>query len=85
MPATYQCFTIRAFRFLGNMPNAKMPSRMLSFSAYKHLGQFGGVSTFTWLTTIVTNAALMKLRRRDNYLLLDEEHGDKVPHSRTVT
>src|ERR1700686_971919 len=41
-------------------------------------GQVRGLNSFyvTWLTTIVPNAALMKLRRRDGYLSLDEEQGE---------
>jgi RNA polymerase sigma-70 factor (ECF subfamily) len=74
-PATYQCFT--AFRFLGNMPDAEDAVQDALLSAYKHLGQFRGQAQLsTWLTTIVTNAALMKLRRRDSYLSLDEEQGE---------
>ena len=47
-------------------------------SAYKHLGQFRGQAQLsTWLTTIVTNAARMQLRRRrGSYLSLDEEQGE---------
>ena len=67
-------FYKRAFRFLGNMPDAEDAVQDALLSAYKHLGQFRGQAQLsTWLTTIVTNAALMKLRRRDSYLSLDEE------------
>ncbi len=67
-------FHNRAFRFLGNMPDAEDAVQDALLSAYKHLGQFRGQAQLsTWLTTIVTNAALMKLRRRDSYLSLDEE------------
>jgi RNA polymerase sigma-70 factor (ECF subfamily) len=47
-------------------------------SAYKHLGQFRGQAQLsTWLTTIVTNAARMQLRRRrGGYLSLDEQQGE---------
>jgi RNA polymerase sigma-70 factor, ECF subfamily len=70
-------FYKRAFRFLGNMPDAEDAVQDALLSAYKHLGQFRGQAQLsTWLTTIVTNAALMKLRRRDSYLSLDEEHGE---------
>jgi RNA polymerase sigma-70 factor, ECF subfamily len=62
-----------AFRFLGNMADAEDAVQDALLSAYKHLGQFRGQAQLsTWLTTIVTNAALMKLRRRDSYLSLDE-------------
>ena len=70
-------FYKRAFRFLGNMPDAEDAVQDALLSAYKHLGQFRGRAQLsTWLTTIVTNAALMKLRRRDSYLSLDEEQGE---------
>ena len=71
-------FHNRAFRFLGNMPDAEDAVQDALLSAYEHLGQFRGQAQLsTWLTTIVTNAALMKLRRRDSYLSLDEEHGEE--------
>src|SRR5580693_8127665 len=70
-------FYRRAFRFLGNMPDAEDAVQDALLSAYKHLGQFRGQAQLsTWLATIVTNAALMKLRRRDSYLSLDEEQGE---------
>ena len=69
-----------AFRFLGNATDAEDAVQDALLSAYKHLGQFRGQAQLsTWLTTIVTNAALMKLRRRDSYLSLDEEHGEEGP------
>src|ERR1700723_1671250 len=71
-------FYKRAFRFLGNMPDAEDAVQDALLSAYKHLGQFRGQAQLsTWLTTIVTNAARMKLRRRDSgYFSLDQEHED---------
>src|SRR6202035_1489887 len=70
-------FYKRAFRFLGNMPDAEDAVQDALLSAYKHLGQFRGQAQLsTWLTTIVTNAARMKLRRRDSYLSLDEAQGE---------
>src|SRR4030081_3326358 len=56
-----------------------MPFKMLSFSAYRHLGQFRGQAQLsTWLMTIVTNAALMQLRRRHNgFFSLDQEQGEE--------
>ena len=70
-------FYKRAFRFLGKMPDAEDAVQDALLSAYEHLGQFGGQAQLsTWLTTIVTNAALMKLRRRDSYWSLDEEQGE---------
>ena len=76
-------FYKRAFRFLGNMPDAEDAVQDALLSAYKHLVQFRGQAQLsTWLATIVTNAALMKLRRRDSYLSLDEGQGEDGPHSR---
>src|ERR1700689_600228 len=70
-------FYKRAFRFLGNMPDAEDAVQDALLSAYKHLGQFRGQAQLsTWLTTIVTNAARMQLRRRDSHLSLDEEQGE---------
>jgi RNA polymerase sigma-70 factor, ECF subfamily len=70
-------FYKRAFRFLGNRPDAEDAVQDALLSAYKHLGQFRGQAQLsTWLTTIVTNAARMKLRRRGNDLSLDEEQGE---------
>jgi RNA polymerase sigma-70 factor, ECF subfamily len=70
-------FYKRAFRFLGNMPDAEDAVQDALLSAYKHLGQFRGQAQLsTWLTAIVTNAARMKLRRRDSHLSLDEEQGE---------
>src|SRR6202022_4217577 len=70
-------FYKRAFRFLGNMPDAEDAVQDALLSAYKHLRQFRGQAQLsTWLTTIVTNAARIKLRRRARYLSLDEEQGE---------
>src|SRR5260370_39513598 len=70
-------FYKRAFRFLGNVPDAEDAVQNALLSAYKHLGQFRGQAQLsTWLTTIVTNAARMQLRRRrERYLSLDEDKG----------
>jgi RNA polymerase sigma-70 factor, ECF subfamily len=67
-------FYKRAFRFLGNAPDAEDAVQEALLSACKHLGQFRGQAKLsTWLTAIVTNAALMQLRRRQGrYLSLDE-------------
>jgi RNA polymerase sigma-70 factor, ECF subfamily len=83
-------FYKRAFRFLGNATDAEDAVQDALLSAYKHLGQFRGQAQLsTWLTTIVTNAARMQLRRRGSYLSLDEEQGedgltfsDRLPDSR---
>jgi RNA polymerase sigma-70 factor (ECF subfamily) len=71
-------FYKRAFRFLGNATDAEDAVQDALLSAYKHLGQFRGQAQLsTWLTTIVSNAARMQLRRRrGSYLSLDEEQGE---------
>ncbi len=71
-------FYKRALRFLGNATDAEDAVQDALLSAYKHLGQFRGQAQLsTWLTTIVTNAARMQLRRRrGSYLSLDEEQGE---------
>jgi RNA polymerase sigma-70 factor (ECF subfamily) len=69
-------FYKRALRFLGNVPDAEDAVQAALLSAYRHLGQFRGQAQLsTWLTTIVTNAARLQLRRRrrGSYLSLDEE------------
>ena len=71
-------FYKRAFRFLRNAPDAEDAVQDALLSAYKHLGQFRRRAQLSsWLTTIVTNAARMQLRRRrGSYLSLDEEQGE---------
>ena len=72
-------FYRRALRFLGNAPDAEDAVQDALLSAYRHLGQFRGQAQLsTWLMTIVTNAALMQLRRRHNgYFSLDQEQGEE--------
>jgi RNA polymerase sigma-70 factor (ECF subfamily) len=72
-------FYKRAFRFLGNRPDAEDAVQDALLSACKHLGQFRGQAQLsTWLTAIVTNAARMQLRRRHraSYLSLEEQKGE---------
>jgi RNA polymerase sigma-70 factor, ECF subfamily len=71
-------FYKRAFRFLGNASDAEDAVQDALLSAYRHSGQFRGQAQLsTWLTTIVTNAARMQLRRRrGGYLSLDEVQGE---------
>jgi len=70
-------FYKRALRFLGNAPDAEDAVQDALLSAYRHLGQFRGQAQLsTWLMTIVTNAALMQLRRRHSgYFSFDQEQG----------
>jgi len=71
-------FYKRALRFLGNVPDAEDAVQDALLSAYIHLGQFRGQAQLsTWLMTIVTNAALMQLRRRSGYFSLDQEQGEE--------
>jgi RNA polymerase sigma factor (sigma-70 family) len=70
-------FYRRAFRFLGNVPDAEDAVQDALLSAYKHLGQFRGQAQLsTWLTSIVTNAARQLRRRRGSYLSLEEQQGE---------
>ena len=72
-------FYKRAFRFLGNRPDAEDAVQDALLSACKHLGQFRGQAQLsTWLTAIVTNSARMQLRRRrrEGYLSLGEPKGE---------
>jgi len=66
-----------ALRRLRNVEDAEDAVQDALLSAHKHIGQFEGRSQLsTWLTTIVSNVALMKLRRYSRYemLSLDQEH-----------
>jgi RNA polymerase sigma-70 factor, ECF subfamily len=72
-------FYKRAFRCLGNRPDAEDAVQDALLSACKHFGQFRGQAQLsTWLTAIVTNAARMQLRRRRrvNYVSLEEQKGE---------
>src|SRR5260370_39822847 len=72
-------FYKRAFRFLGNSPDAEDAVQDALLSACKHLRQFRGQAQLsTWLTAIVTNAARLQLRRRHGgiYLSLEEQKWD---------
>src|ERR1700683_4035990 len=53
-----------ALRRLRNVEDAEDAVQDALLSAYKHIDQFQGRSKLsTWLTAIVSNVALMKLRR----------------------
>jgi RNA polymerase sigma-70 factor (ECF subfamily) len=73
-------FYKKAFRFLGNAPDAEDAVQDALLSAYRHFGQFRGQAQLsTWLTTIVINAARLQLRRRrrrGSCLSLDQEQGE---------
>lgn len=57
-PSFYRC----AFRLLGNRADAEDAVQEALLAAHKHLHQFRGQSQMsTWLTTIVSNCARMRL------------------------
>jgi RNA polymerase sigma-70 factor, ECF subfamily len=70
-----------ALRRLRNIEDAEDAVQDALLAAHKHIGQFEGRSQLsTWLTKIVTNVALMKLRRHSRYETLslgpDQENDD---------
>jgi len=72
-------FHRRAYRYVGNDADAEDAVQDALLSAYKHLDQFRGEARISsWLTAIVSNSALMQLRRRPRYqpISLDEPIGD---------
>ena len=76
MPLFYR----RAYRYLGNAADAEDAVQDALLSACQHLDQFKGQSKMsTWLTTIVINSALTKLRRRprQTHMSLDEQLGEE--------
>jgi RNA polymerase sigma-70 factor (ECF subfamily) len=80
MPSFYR----RAYRYLGNAADAEDAVQDALLSACRHLDQFKGESKMsTWLTTIVINSALTKLRRRPRQIhtSLDEQLGDEPGYS----
>jgi RNA polymerase sigma-70 factor (ECF subfamily) len=73
-------FYRRAYQVLGNAADAEDAVQDALLSAFKHLEQFRRQSQMsTWLTTIVTNCALMQSRRRVRqiHLSLDEPIGEE--------
>lgn len=79
-PLFYQ----RAYRYLGNSQDAEDAVQDALLSAYTHLGQFQGKAKMaTWLTTIVINSALSKLRKRPRqpHLSLDEPRSEEQNES----
>src|SRR6266481_1087676 len=61
LPSIY----VQALRRLGNVADAEDAVQDAYLSAYTHLNQFRRQAQMsTWLTAIVINSALMKLRRR---------------------
>ena len=75
LPSFYR----RAYQYLGNAADAEDAVQDALVSACRHLDQFKGQSKMsTWLTTIVINSALTKLRRRPRQIhtSLDERLGE---------
>ena len=76
LPSFHRC----ALRLLGKAADAEDAVQEALLAAYRHIDQFRGQSQMaTWLTTIVRNCALMKLRKRSRqiHLSLDEQTGGK--------
>ena len=72
-------FYRRAYRYLGNAADAEDAIQDAFLSAFRRLGQFQGQSKMsTWLTTIVINSSITKLRKRPRqvHASLDERFGD---------
>jgi RNA polymerase sigma-70 factor (ECF subfamily) len=70
-----------ALRLLGNIADAEDAVQDAFLSAFTHLDQSRGQGKMsTWLTTIVTNVARMKWRRRSPQaqISLDETHGEQT-------
>jgi RNA polymerase sigma-70 factor, ECF subfamily len=75
-PALYR----RAFRYVRDPHDAEDAVQEALLSAYRHLDQFKRTAKITtWLTAIVTNSALVQLRRRPRYshVSLNEQVNDE--------
>jgi RNA polymerase sigma-70 factor (ECF subfamily) len=65
LPSLYR----RAYRLLGNKPDAEDAVQDALLAAFKHLNQFRGEAQLsTWLTAIVINCAKMHLRKQSRYI-----------------
>src|SRR5207245_10690623 len=61
LPSFYRC----ALRLLGNAADAEDAVQEALVAAYRHIEQFRGQAQMTtWLTTIVRDCALLRLRKR---------------------
>jgi RNA polymerase sigma-70 factor, ECF subfamily len=79
-----------AARLVGNAADAEDAIQDAFLSAYTHLDQFRGQAQMSsWLTTIVINAARMKVRRRPRqaHIPLDQENReqDHLPFSEMLS
>ncbi len=77
-------FYKRAFRYLGNAPDAEDAVQDALLSAFTHLAQFRGQAQMSsWVTAIVTNAARMQLRRRRAvpgiHLSVEQQYEEEIP------
>jgi RNA polymerase sigma-70 factor (ECF subfamily) len=71
-------FYAQALRRLGNAADAEDAVQDAYLSAYTHVDQFRGQARMsTWLTAIVINSALMKLRRRPRQLHIPLDAPDR--------
>jgi RNA polymerase sigma-70 factor (ECF subfamily) len=71
-------FYAQAMRRLGNAADAEDAIQDAYLSAYTHLNQFRRQAQMsTWLTAIVINSALMKLRRRPRQLHIPLDAPDR--------
>jgi RNA polymerase sigma-70 factor (ECF subfamily) len=80
LPALYR----RAYRYVGDPHDAEDAVQDALLSAYKHLNQFKATAKMTtWLTAIVTNSALTKLRRRPrhSHVSLNEQFDEEQNYS----
>jgi RNA polymerase sigma-70 factor (ECF subfamily) len=77
-------FYAQALRRLGNPADAEDAVQDAFLSAYTHVNQFRRQSQMsTWLTAIVINSALMKLRRRprQSHISLDAKDREQEHHA----
>ena len=73
-------FYRRAYRYVGDPNDAEDAVQDALLSAYRHLDHFKGTAKMTtWLTSIVINSALSKLRKRPRHphSSLDERLSDE--------
>ena len=73
-----------AKRWLGNHEDAEDAVQDAMLSAFTHLADFEGRAQMsTWLTTVVTNAVLMQIRRRHRSQMLSLDRCPKEEESTT--
>ena len=68
---------LQVYRILGNWEDAEDVLQESLLRAFKHLGQFQGMCSFsTWLTKIAINSALMELRKKRTRLEISYDRTD---------